>query len=86
MGRVIWISILTDSRPCVLPRGWVQSSLKGRFFYRYRIGPAEVENALMEHPAVAETAVISSPDPIRGEVMGSSSLGEGRFGKQGHLV
>ncbi|XP_053768588.1 acyl-coenzyme A synthetase ACSM2B, mitochondrial-like [Desmodus rotundus] len=33
----------------------------------YRIGPAEVENALMEHPAVVETAVISSPDPIRGE-------------------
>lgn len=24
----------------------------------------------MEHPAVVETAVISSPDPIRGEVMG----------------
>ncbi|XP_024416282.1 acyl-coenzyme A synthetase ACSM2B, mitochondrial [Desmodus rotundus] len=35
----------------------------------YRIGPAEVENALMEHPAVVETAVISSPDPIRGEVV-----------------
>ena len=48
----------------------VQSSLKERFFYRYRIGPSEVENALMEHPAVVETAVVSSPDPIRGEVMG----------------
>ncbi|XP_009007517.2 acyl-coenzyme A synthetase ACSM2B, mitochondrial isoform X3 [Callithrix jacchus] len=35
----------------------------------YRIGPSEVENALMEHPAVVETAVISSPDPIRGEVV-----------------
>lgn len=35
----------------------------------YRIGPSEVENALMEHPAVAETAVISSPDPSRGEVV-----------------
>ncbi|KAM5227730.1 acyl-coenzyme A synthetase ACSM2B, mitochondrial-like [Ctenodactylus gundi] len=35
----------------------------------YRIGPSEVENALMEHPAVAETAVISSPDPVRGEVV-----------------
>ncbi|XP_040113324.1 acyl-coenzyme A synthetase ACSM2B, mitochondrial isoform X2 [Oryx dammah] len=34
----------------------------------YRIGPSEVENALMEHPAVVETAVVSSPDPIRGEV------------------
>ncbi|XP_070635856.1 acyl-coenzyme A synthetase ACSM2B, mitochondrial isoform X2 [Bos indicus] len=35
----------------------------------YRIGPSEVENALMEHPAVVETAVVSSPDPIRGEVV-----------------
>uniref|UniRef100_F6V7C6 medium-chain acyl-CoA ligase n=1 Tax=Monodelphis domestica TaxID=13616 RepID=F6V7C6_MONDO len=35
----------------------------------YRIGPSEVENALAEHPAVAESAVIASPDPIRGEVV-----------------
>ncbi|XP_055059366.2 acyl-coenzyme A synthetase ACSM3, mitochondrial [Misgurnus anguillicaudatus] len=35
----------------------------------YRIGPFEVENALIEHPAVAESAVVSSPDPIRGEVV-----------------
>ncbi|XP_019397751.1 PREDICTED: acyl-coenzyme A synthetase ACSM4, mitochondrial-like isoform X3 [Crocodylus porosus] len=35
----------------------------------YRIGPFEVEHALMEHPAVAESAVVSSPDPIRGEVV-----------------
>ncbi|KAM7149646.1 acyl-coenzyme A synthetase ACSM2B, mitochondrial-like isoform 2-T2 [Molossus nigricans] len=41
----------------------------------YRIGPAEVENALMEHPAVVETAVISSPDPVRGEVMGEQQAG-----------
>ncbi|XP_077930864.1 acyl-coenzyme A synthetase ACSM1, mitochondrial-like isoform X1 [Halichoerus grypus] len=34
----------------------------------YRIGPAEVENALAEHPAVAESAVVSSLDPIRREV------------------
>ncbi|XP_012997375.1 acyl-coenzyme A synthetase ACSM3, mitochondrial isoform X2 [Cavia porcellus] len=33
----------------------------------YRIGPFEVESALMEHPSVAESAVVSSPDPIRGE-------------------
>ncbi|PNJ14726.1 ACSM1 isoform 1, partial [Pongo abelii] len=33
----------------------------------YRIGPAEVESALVEHPAVAESAVVGSPDPIRGE-------------------
>ncbi|XP_007957245.1 acyl-coenzyme A synthetase ACSM1, mitochondrial-like [Orycteropus afer afer] len=35
----------------------------------YRIGPTEVENALAEHPAVAESAVVGSPDPIRGEVV-----------------
>ncbi|XP_011544033.1 acyl-coenzyme A synthetase ACSM1, mitochondrial isoform X9 [Homo sapiens] len=35
----------------------------------YRIGPAEVESALVEHPAVAESAVVGSPDPIRGEVV-----------------
>ncbi|XP_017500170.2 acyl-coenzyme A synthetase ACSM2B, mitochondrial isoform X3 [Manis javanica] len=38
-------------------------------FFRYQIGPLEVENALMEHPAVVETAVISSPDPVQGEVV-----------------
>ncbi|KAJ8246128.1 hypothetical protein GJAV_G00263930 [Gymnothorax javanicus] len=35
----------------------------------YRIGPFEVENALIEHDAVAESAVVSSPDPIRGEIV-----------------
>lgn len=31
----------------------------------YRIGPFEVESALMEHPCVAETAVVGAPDPQR---------------------
>ena len=35
----------------------------------YRIGPFEVESALIEHPAVAESAVVSSPDEQRGEVV-----------------
>ena len=35
----------------------------------YRIGPFEVESALIEHPAVAESAVVSSPDQQRGEVV-----------------
>jgi len=35
----------------------------------YRIGPFEVESALIEHPAVAESAVVSSPDQTRGEVV-----------------
>jgi acyl-coenzyme A synthetase/AMP-(fatty) acid ligase len=35
----------------------------------YRIGPFEVESLLIEHPLVVEAAVVSSPDPIRGEVV-----------------
>lgn len=35
----------------------------------YRIGPTEVENALIEHPAVVESAVVASPDPERGEIV-----------------
>jgi acetyl-CoA synthetase/medium-chain acyl-CoA synthetase len=35
----------------------------------YRIGPFEVESALIEHPAVMESAVVSSPDELRGEVV-----------------
>ncbi|KAG8558069.1 hypothetical protein GDO81_016846 [Engystomops pustulosus] len=35
----------------------------------YRIGPFEIESALIEHPAVIESAAVSSPDPIRGEVV-----------------
>lgn len=31
----------------------------------YRVGPFEVESALIEHPAVAEAAVVGSPDPVR---------------------
>jgi len=35
----------------------------------YRIGPFEVESALVEHPAVAEAAVVGKPDPVRGEIV-----------------
>jgi len=35
----------------------------------YRIGPFEVESALIEHPAVAESAVVGSPDLIRGTIV-----------------
>ncbi|MCL4160371.1 UNVERIFIED_CONTAM: hypothetical protein GTU68_029624 [Idotea baltica] len=35
----------------------------------YRIGPMEVENALMEHEAVQECAAVASPDETRGEVV-----------------
>ncbi len=35
----------------------------------YRIGPFEVESALKEHPAVAESAVVASPDEMRSEIV-----------------
>ncbi|MCI9116343.1 MAG: AMP-binding protein [Acutalibacter sp.] len=35
----------------------------------YRIGPFEVESALVEHPAVVECAITGAPDPIRGQVV-----------------
>jgi acyl-coenzyme A synthetase/AMP-(fatty) acid ligase len=35
----------------------------------YRIGPFEVESALVEHPAVAEAAVVAAPDDERGAVV-----------------
>lgn len=52
----------------------------GYFYYRgrrddvisssgYRVGPSEVENALLEHPAVLECAVIGKPDSERGEIV-----------------
>lgn len=52
----------------------------GYFYYRgrqddiissagYRIGPTEVENALLDHPAVQECAVIGKPDEERGEIV-----------------
>jgi acyl-coenzyme A synthetase/AMP-(fatty) acid ligase len=35
----------------------------------YRIGPFEVESALLSHPAVAEAAAVATPDPERGAVV-----------------
>ena len=35
----------------------------------YRIGPFEVESALVEHPAVLEAAVVGKPDEIRGQIV-----------------
>jgi len=35
----------------------------------YRIGPSEIENCLVRHPAVVNAAVVPSPDEVRGNVV-----------------
>jgi acetyl-CoA synthetase/medium-chain acyl-CoA synthetase len=35
----------------------------------YRIGPFEVESALLEHPAVMDVAVVGKPDALRGQIV-----------------
>ena len=35
----------------------------------YRIGPTEIEDCLMKHPAVLTAAVVGRPDPVRGEIV-----------------
>jgi acetyl-CoA synthetase len=52
----------------------------------YRIGPFEVESALLEHPAVAEAAVVGSPDPIRGLVVKAFVVLKPGFSPSDHLV
>lgn len=49
----------------------------------YRISPFEVESALLEHPAVAESAVVGKPDDMRGEiVMAYVTLAPGHDGSE----
>ncbi len=40
----------------------------------YRIGPFEVESALLTHPAVVECAITAAPDPIRGQVVKATCI------------
>jgi len=52
----------------------------------YRIGPFEVESALLEHPSVAEAAVVGSPDPIRGLIVKAFVVLKPGFQPSEHLV
>lgn len=50
----------------------------------YRIGPFEVESALMTHPAVVECAITGVPDEIRGQVVKATIVLSKTFkGKEG---
>lgn len=64
--------LLTGDKGCKTPTGRI------RFIGRnddiissggYRIGPAEVEDCLLTHPAVQLAGVVGKPDPIRGSVV-----------------
>jgi acetyl-CoA synthetase len=44
----------------------------------YRIGPFEVESALLSHPAVAEAAAVAAPDPERGAIVRAIVVPRGR--------
>jgi len=52
----------------------------------YRIGPFEVESALVEHPAVAESAVVASPDEVRGEIVKAFVILAEDYEPSEHLV
>jgi acetyl-CoA synthetase len=45
----------------------------------YRIGPFEVESALLEHPAVLECAVTAAPDLMRGQVVKATVVLTGKY-------
>jgi acetyl-CoA synthetase len=49
----------------------------------YRIGPVEVESALLAHPAVAEAAAVAAPDPERGAVVRAIVVPRGREPSEG---
>lgn len=75
--HILWVCTFGTFRKSQFTREiYLGVDIKGFFFSpsRYRIGPFEVESALIEHPAVVESAVVSSPDPVRGEVVWRSLI------------
>ena len=52
----------------------------------YRIGPFEVESALLEHPTVAESAVVGKPDPDRGQIVKAFVVLRSGFGPSNELA
>ena len=52
----------------------------------YRIGPFEVESALLTHPAVVECAITAAPDPIRGQVVKATCVLAKGFSPSDELI
>jgi acetyl-CoA synthetase len=59
-----WASVDEDGCWFLHGRSDESMNVSGR-----KVGPAEVEESLMEHSAVAEAAVIGAPDPVKGEAI-----------------
>ena len=59
-----WASVDEDGYWFLHGRADESMNVAGR-----KVGPAEVEEALMRHPAVAEAAVIGAPDELKGEAI-----------------
>src|SRR5436305_11014694 len=59
-----WASVDEDGHWFVHGRADESMNVAGR-----KVGPAEVEEAMMQHPGVAEAAVIGAPDDIKGEAI-----------------
>ncbi|HNB23746.1 MAG TPA: acetate--CoA ligase, partial [Candidatus Melainabacteria bacterium] len=52
----------------------------------HRVGPFEVESALVEHPAVAEAGVIGKPDDERGEIIKAFIVLKNGFSESDELL
>ena len=54
----------------------------------YRIGPFEVESALMTHPAVVECAITGVPDEVRGQIVKATVVLSAQYKDKGdeHLI
>ena len=59
-----WASIDADGQWFLHGRADESMNVAGR-----KVGPAEVEDAIMQHPGVAEAAVIGVPDEVKGEAI-----------------
>ena len=82
IGADDWL--LTGDKGCKTPTGRIQFIGRDDDIISsggYRIGPAEIEDCLLTHPAVQLAGVVGQPDPIRGAIVAAYiQLAEGVAG------
>jgi acetyl-CoA synthetase len=82
IGTDEWL--LTGDKGCKTPTGRIQFIGRDDDIISsggYRIGPAEIEDCLLTHPAVQLAGVVGQPDPIRGAIVAAYiQLAEGVAG------